>query len=86
MIHLARPTVSPVAHIVFTLLFCFHFVVLKSGDGRTDNTCENNNDYRGLAEWINLDNIRGRDEMETSKRVHLDGRPSRKSEFSHSSS
>ena len=44
MIHSARPTVSPVANIIFAL-FCW---ILKSGDGRTDGRdC-------GLAEWINM--------------------------------
>ena len=52
MIHSARPTVSPVANIVFAL-FCFaRFVVflffldLKSEDGRTDDMCKNNDPYR----------------------------------------
>ena len=38
MIHSARPTVSPVATIVFC---CFVLLDLKSGDGRTDGrtTC-----------------------------------------------
>ena len=33
MIHLARPTVSPVATIIFC---CFVLLDLKSGDGRMD--------------------------------------------------
>ena len=53
MIHSARPIVMPVANIVFC---CFVFLDLKSGNGRTDNMCENNiptgRDF-GLAEWIN---------------------------------
>ena len=44
--------ITPVANIVFC---CFVFLDLKSGDGRTDNMCENNvptgRDF-GLAEWI----------------------------------
>ena len=53
MIHSARPTVTPVANIVF---FCFVLLDLKSGDvltyaygrtdERTDNMCENNDPYR----------------------------------------
>ena len=51
MIHSARPTVSPVANIVFC---CFVYLDLKSGDGRT--TCAKTiiptgRDF-GLAEWI----------------------------------
>ena len=49
MIHSARPTVSPVANIVFDRnLFCFE----KWGrtDGRTDDMCSNNDHYR---RWIN---------------------------------
>ena len=40
MIHSARPTVSQT---LFSLEICS---VLKSGDGRTDNMCKNNDDYR----------------------------------------
>ena len=50
MIHSARPIVTPVANIVFC---CLVFLDLKSGDGRTDNMCENNGRDFGLAEWIN---------------------------------
>ena len=39
MIHSGRPIVTPVANIVFC---CFVFLDLKSGDGRTDNMCQNN--------------------------------------------
>ena len=47
-IHSARPTVSPVATIIFYL---FVLLDLKSGDGRTDNMCKNNDHYRpGL--WV----------------------------------
>ena len=50
MIHSARPTVSPVATIVFC---CFVLLDLKSGDGRTDNMCRNNYHYQpGL--WVGL--------------------------------
>ena len=47
MIHSARPTVSPVAIIIF----CYFVLLdLKSGDGRTDerpdNMCKNNDHYR----------------------------------------
>ena len=52
MIHSARPTVTPVANIVFR----FGFLDLKSGDGCTDNMCEKriptSRDFV-LAEWIN---------------------------------
>ena len=48
MIHSAIPTVSSVAIIVFSLEICF---VLKSGDGRTDNMCKNNDNYRPLL-WV----------------------------------
>ena len=45
MIHSARPTVSPVANIVFTL-FCFaRFEQWGRMDGRTDNLCENYDPY-----------------------------------------
>ena len=51
MIHSARPTVAPIANIVFC---CFVFLDMKSTDGRMDNMCENNDPYDfGLAEWIN---------------------------------
>ena len=43
MIHSARLIVTPVANIVFC---CFDCLDLKSGDGRTDNMCENNDPYR----------------------------------------
>ena len=56
MIHSTKPTVSPVANIVFC---CFVILDLKSGDGRTDGrtTCvktiiPTGRDF-GLAEWIN---------------------------------
>ena len=57
MIHLARPTVSPVANIVFTLFGS----ILKSGDGRT--TCAKTmiptGSDCGFAEWIKkLINVR----------------------------
>ena len=42
MIHSSRPPVSPIANIVFC---CFVLLHLKSGDGRTDNMCENNDPY-----------------------------------------
>ena len=48
MITSARPTVSPVATIVFC---CFVLLDLKSGDGRTDNMCENNDHYRPWL-WV----------------------------------
>ena len=58
MIHSARPIVTPVATIV---LYCFVFLDLKSGDGRTDGrtTCAKTmittgRDF-GLAECINSD-------------------------------
>ena len=41
MIHSARPSVSPEANVVVFVL-----LDLKSGDGRTDNMCENNYPYR----------------------------------------
>ena len=44
MIHAARPTVSPVVNIVL-LEICFVFLDFEQWgrtDGRTDNTCENN--------------------------------------------
>ena len=52
MIHSARPTVSPVATIIFC---CFVLLDVKSGDGRTDeqtdNMCKNNDHYQpGL--WV----------------------------------
>ena len=43
MIHSARPTVSPVANIV---VCCFVVLDFKSGNGRTDDMCENNDPYR----------------------------------------
>ena len=55
LIHSARPTVTPVANIVFC---CFVFLDLKSGDGRTDNMCKNNDPYRrncGYARWPNTE-------------------------------
>ena len=45
MIHLAKPTASPVATIVFC---CFVLLDLKSG---TDNMCENNYHYRPWV-WV----------------------------------
>ena len=46
MIHAARPTVSPVANIVFTL-----FVLIAFEEwGRTDDMCENN--YSTLRDWV----------------------------------
>ena len=57
MIHSARPIVTPVANIVFCW---FVFLDLKSGDGRTDDMCENNDPYFGLAEWINLGKFSGK--------------------------
>ena len=52
MIHLARAIVTPVASIVF---FCFVFLDLKSGDGRT--ACAKAMTPTGLgfglAKWIN---------------------------------
>ena len=51
MIHSTRPTVSPVATIIFC---CFVLLDLKSDgrtDERTDNMCKNNDHYRpGL--WV----------------------------------
>ena len=52
MIHSARPTISPVANIVFALtLFCFE----KWGrtDGRTDDMCKNNDHYQQRL-WVSL--------------------------------
>ena len=40
--------VTPVANIVFC---CFVFLILKSGDGRTDNMDENNYPYRPWL-WV----------------------------------
>ena len=48
MIHSTRPTVTPEANIVFC---CFVLLDLKSGDGRTDNKCENNDPYRPRL-WV----------------------------------
>ena len=49
MIHSARPTVPPVAKIIFTWkLFC---EILKSGNGRTDDMFEDGDHYR--PSWIN---------------------------------
>ena len=48
MIHSARPIVSPVANFVFCR---FVFLDLKSGDGQTDNMCENNDPYRPWL-WV----------------------------------
>ena len=48
MIHSARPIVMKVANIVFC---CVVFLDLKSGDGRTDNMCENNDPYRPWL-WV----------------------------------
>ena len=62
MIHSERPTVTPVANIVFC---CFVFLDLKSGDGRMDVRTNGRTDGQhvrkciptgsdfGLAEWIN---------------------------------
>ena len=50
MIHLARPTVSPVANIVFAL-FCFARFWEVGTDGRTDNICKNNDPYRPWL-WV----------------------------------
>ena len=55
MIYSTRPIVMPVA----TIVFCFVFLDLKSGDGRT--TCAKTMiptglDF-GLAEWINKTHI-----------------------------
>ena len=47
MIHSTRPTVQPIAiTIVAWKIFC---EIWKSGDGRTDNTCENSDHYRPLG-------------------------------------
>ena len=43
MIHSAKPIVTPVGNI---FCCCFVLLDLKSGDGRTDNMCENNDSYR----------------------------------------
>ena len=51
MIHSARPIVTPVANIFFC---CFVFLDLKSGDGRTDNMCENNYSYRS---WLTVGRV-----------------------------
>ena len=48
MIHSSRPIVTPVANIVFC---CFVFLDLKSGEGRTNNMCENNYPYRPWL-WV----------------------------------
>ena len=48
MIHSARAIVTPVANIVSIWKAFEH---LKSGDGRTDNMCENNDPYRPWL-WV----------------------------------
>ena len=56
MIHSARPTVSPVANIVFC---CFVFLDLKRGDGRTicaKTMIPTGRDF-GLAEWIKKEDL-----------------------------
>ena len=50
MIHSARPTVSPVANIVFAL-FCFARFWKVGTDGRTDDICKNNDPYRPWL-WV----------------------------------
>ena len=50
MIHSARPTVLPVANIVFAL-FCFARFWKVGTDGRTDNMCKNNDPYRPWL-WV----------------------------------
>ena len=56
MIHSARPTVTPVANIVFFLLYCFARFEKWGMDGRT--TCAKTiiptGRGCGLAEWINI--------------------------------
>ena len=57
MIHLTRPTVTPVA----TIVFCrFVLLDLKSGDGRTDNMWENNDPYRP---WLWVGRVDQQDDM-----------------------
>ena len=54
MIHSARPTISPVANIVFALSCLARFWKVGT-DWRTDDMCNNNDptgSNRGPAEWI----------------------------------
>ena len=54
MIHSARPTISPVANIVFAWnLFCFARIWKVGMEVRTDNMCENNDHYRPWL-WVGL--------------------------------
>ena len=59
MIHLARPTLSPVANIVFSL--CFVLLDFEKW-GRTDDMCKNNDPYRP---WLWVGRV---DQYDTSER------------------
>ena len=51
MIHSARPTISPVANIVFAL-FSFAWFWKVGTDVRTEDMCKNNDPYRPSWLWV----------------------------------